>query len=30
MARHAERRRSGLPLSIGRFPLEARAQSSTC
>ena len=29
-ARHAERRRSGMRLGLWGFPLEARAQSSTC
>ena len=29
-ARHAERRRSGMRLGMWGFPLEARAQSSTC
>jgi hypothetical protein len=30
VARHAERRRSGMRLGMWGFPLEARAQSSTC
>ena len=29
-ARHAERRRNGMRLGMWGFPLEARAQSSTC